>query len=269
MPRLGRGTRMTGKERILCALAGSIPDRVPVTIFVQQEFLSYYYRKNNPDRVKDAALLSAELGFDLMTRQRTHEEPHYTRKSFPNWEVSKHEKISDGNIHRYLEIETPGGRLSRIESAPYNPAIVEGIHFSTTKFMINTPEDFDLFRKYMPPVDKDYAEEMKEAALDAQKYIGNLGISCPWGTGGVFNAAAGLRDVSQLCTDPYEDEDFYHEFMEFLTSIDEVKAAVEELIAVCKPGGKYLFDTSDYMEPHTPLENVKAMIDTAIAWGKY
>jgi uroporphyrinogen-III decarboxylase len=379
---------MTGKERILCVLAGGIPDRVPVTIFVQQEYLSSYYRKKNPDRVKDASLLAAELGFDVMTRQRVHEEPRYTRKSFPNWQISKHEEISDGNIHRHLEIETPGGGLSRIESAPYNPAIVEGTHFITTKFMINTPEDFELFRKYMPPIDKDYVEDMKAAALDAQTYIGNLGISCPWGTGGVFNVAAGLRDISQLFMDPCDDENFYHEFMEFLTSIlerdyelladtvhecigiqgnmangrlvgsdffrtyiqpyekrlidavkgkgkfalyhncgpakslyenyrelgmtvwetispppqgdndiaevkkllgrdmvlsgnldqihflkeanaGEVKDAVEKLIAVCKPGGKYLFDTSDYLEQNTPLENVRAMIEAAVACGKY
>jgi hypothetical protein len=379
---------MTGKERILCTLAGGIPDRVPVTIFVQQEYLSYHYHKNNPDRVKDAAILAAELGFDLMTRQRVHEEPHYMRKNFPNWQISKREEISDGNIHRYVEIETPGGRLSQIESAPYNPAIVEGIHFITTKFMLNTPEDFEIFRKYMPHPDKDYARDMKVAALDAQRYIGDLGISCPWGTGGVFNAAAGLRGVSQLCIDPYEDENFYHELMGFLTSIlerdydlladtiyecigiqgnmangrlvgsdffrkyiqpyekrlidtvkskgkftlyhncgpaknlyenyrelgmtvwetispppqgdneiaevkkllgkdlvlsgnldqihflkeadaGEVKAAVEKIITVCKPGGKYLFDTSDYLEPNTPLENIKAMIEAAVACGKY
>jgi hypothetical protein len=379
---------MTGKERILCTLAGSIPDRVPVTIFVQEEYLSYHYRKNNPDRVKDAVILAAELGFDLMTRQRVHEEPHYTRRSFPNWQISKREEIAENNIHRHLEIETPGGRLSQIESAPYNPAIVEGIHFITSKFMIRTPEDFELFRKYMPPLDRDYVQEMKAAALDARKHIGDLGISCPWGTGGVYNTAARLRDISQLCIDPFEDENFYHELMEFLTSIlerdydllagtahecigiqgniangrlvgsdffrkyiqpyekrlidavkgkgkytlyhncgsarnlyenyrelgmtvwetispppqgdneiaeakkllgkdlvlsgnldqihflkeanaGEVKDAVEKLMALCKPGGKYLFDTSDYLEPNTPLENIKAMIQAAISCGEY
>jgi hypothetical protein len=379
---------MTGKERILCVLAGGIPDRVPVPIFVQQEYLSYYYGKGGADRVKDAALLAAELGFDLMTRQRTHEEPHYTRKSYPNWQVTKRSGIRDGNIHRHLEIKTPGGALSQTESAPYDPATVEGIHFITTKFMINTPEDFELFRTYMPPPDKEYAENMKTAALDAQKYIGDLGISCPWGTGGVFNAAAILRDVSQLCVDPYEDEDFYHAFMDFIASmlekdyalladtahecigiqgnmangrlvgpdffrkniqpyekriidavksggkytlyhncgmaknlyenyrelgmtvwetlspppqgdndigeakkvlggdlvlsgnldqihflkeasVDEVRAATEKLMALCKPGGKYLFDTSDYLEAATPLENVKAMIEAAKAAGAY
>jgi uroporphyrinogen-III decarboxylase len=229
---------------------------------------------------------------------------------------------------------------------------------------------------------------MKTGAVEAHKLIGDLGISCPWGTGGVFNAAAALRDISQLCVDPYEDENFYREFMRFLTSIlekdyellsetehecigmqgnmangslvgseffrkyiqpyetrlikavksggksvlyhncgparnlyenykemgmtvcetlspppqgdnnfaeakeilgkymalsgnldqilflkkagpEEVRAATENLIGIGKPGGKYLFATSDYLEPNTPLENVKAMIETAISCGKY
>ena len=80
---------MTGKERILCVLAGGIPDRVPVTIFVQQEYLSYYYKRNDTDRVRDAVRLAVELGFDVVTRQTVHQEPHYTRKSYPNWEVRK------------------------------------------------------------------------------------------------------------------------------------------------------------------------------------
>jgi hypothetical protein len=379
---------MTGKERILCVLAGGIPDRVPVTIFVQQEYLSYYYKRNDTDRVIDASRLAAELGFDLMTRQTNHQEPHYTRKSFPNWEVEKHEEIKAGNIHRHLKITTPGGVLSQTESAPYNPATVAGIHFISTKFMINNERDFELFRKYMPGVDNEYVQNMKEAAAQAHKITGDLGICCPWGTGGVFNAATILRDVSQLCMDPYEDEDFYNEFMAFLTSLlekdyelladtehecigiqgnmangklvgpdffrkyiqpyekrlvdvtksrgkytlyhncgpakvlyenyrelgmtvwetispppqgdndiaevkkllgkdlvlsgnldqiyflkkadaGEVRSATEKLIAVCKPGGKYLFDTSDYLEPDTPLENIKAMIETAISCGKY
>jgi uroporphyrinogen-III decarboxylase len=379
---------MTGKERILCTLSGGIPDRVPVTLFVQQEYLSYYYKKSGMDRVKDAALLAAELGFDLITRQRTHEEPFWTRKSYPNWELTKREEISGGNIHRRLEIKTPGGILSQTESAPYDPSIVEGVHFITTQFMINTPEDFELFRKYMPVRDKAYFEEMKDAAADAHRLVGDLGICSPWGPGGVFNAACILRDISQLCMDPYEDEDFYHEFMGFLASVlekdyellaeteheclgmqgnmangalvgpdffrknmqpyeqrlidvvksrgkyvlyhncgpaknlygnykemkmsvwetispppqgdndiaeakeilgkdlvlsgnldqihflkeagvDEVCAATERLINICKSGGKYLFDTSDYLESNTPLENVKAMIETVKVCGKY
>jgi len=379
---------MTAKERILCVLSGGIPDRVPVTLFVQQEYLSYYYKKSNTDRVKDAALLAAELGFDLITRQTEHIQPHYTRRSFPNWELSKHLEIKDGNMHRHLEISTPGGKLSQIESAPYNPEFIDGVHFITTKFMINSQENFEIFRKYMPCVDNEYIQNMKAAASQAHKIVGDLGICCPWGTGGVFNAAAVLRDLSMLCMDAYEDEGFYRELMSFIASllekdyelladtehecigiqgnmgsgglvggdffrkniqpyekrlvdavksrgkyslyhncgfarplyenyrelgmtvfetispppqgdndiaevkkllgkdmvlsgnldqihflkkasVGEVIAATEELINTCKGGGKYLFATSDYLEPNTPLENVKAMIDTALGCGKY
>jgi hypothetical protein len=379
---------MTGKERILCVMAGGIPDRVPVTLFVQQEYLSWYYQKGGMDRVRDAALLAAELGFDLITRQRTHEEFFWTKKSRPNWEVTKREEIAGGNIHRHLEIKTPGGNLTQTESAPYYPAIVDGIHFITTKFMINTPEDFEIFRKYMPAPDKEHFEDMKTAAVEAHKLTGDLGICSPWGTGGVFNAACILRDISQLCMDPYEDEDFHREFFAFLASalekdyemlaeteyecagmqgnmangglvgsdffrsyiqpyeqrlidavkskgkyilyhncgparnlyenyremgmtvwetispppqgdndfaeakavlgkdlvlsgnmdqihflknasVDAVREATEKLISIGKPGGKYLFATSDYLEPNTPLENVKAMISAAVSCGKY
>jgi hypothetical protein len=379
---------MTGKERILCTLAGEIPDRVPITLFIQQEYLSYYYGRNDTDRVKDAALLAEELGFDVMTRQTVHQEPHYARKSAVNWEINKREYLEGGNCHHLLEIKTPGGVISQIESAPYDPKTIGGIHFITTKYMINTDKDFELFRKYMPPIDKEYVEDMRSAARDAQRYIGNLGVSCPWGTGGVFNTAVILRDISQLLMDPYEDEDFYCEFMDFLSSlleqdytllaetahecigmqgnmanakivgsdffkqfiqpyemklinavksrgksvlyhncgparnlydrykemnmsifetlsprpqgdndfaeakqelgknmvisgnldqvyflktatVEEVKSATEKLISIGKPGGKYLFATSDYLEPMTPLENVKTMIETARSCGKY
>ena len=379
---------MTGNERILCTLEGALPDRVPITLFVQQEYLSYYYGKSGMDRVRDAALLAAELGFDLMTRQLTHERAFWTRKSHPNWEVNKHQEISGGNIHRHLDIKTPAGILSQIESAPYDPATFEGVHFVTTRYMINTPEDFEIFRKYVPAQDNEYFEEMKLAAIETNNLVGDLGICCPWGTGGVFNAACILRDVSQLCIDPYEDENFYSEFMNFLSKIlakdhemlaqteykcigmqgnlangrlvgpdffrkniqpyeqllidsvksfgkyvlyhncgpakllynnykemkmtvwetvspvpqgdndiaeakvvlgkdivlsgnldqihflkkassAEVREATEKLITICKPGGKYLFATSDYLEPNTPLENVKAMIETAMECGRY
>jgi hypothetical protein len=173
---------MTGKERILCVLSGRIPDRVPITLFVQQEYLSWYYGRNDTDRVRDAALLAAELGFDLITRQTVHQEPHYSRKSYPNWEITKREEIVSGNIHRHLVIETPEGKLSQTESAPYNPATVAGVHYITTKYMIETPDDFEIFRKYMPPIDKEYAAGMKELAIEAHKIVGDLGICKSLGT---------------------------------------------------------------------------------------
>ena len=379
---------MTGQERILTTLSGAIPDRVPITLFVQQEYLSWHFKRSDTDRVKDAALLARELGFDLMTRQSTHIEPHYARKSYPNWEVCKSQHLENGNLHKKLEITTPAGILSQIESSPYDPNTIGGIHFITTKYMLETPDDFEIFRKYMPAQDQAYLADMKEAATAAKSVICDMGISAPWGTGGVFNAATTLRSLTDILCDPYEDEAFYKEYMAFLSKMllqdhamlcetahdcigiqgnmangglvgpdffskyiqpyerpiidlvkqsgkhalyhncgmaeklygcylemqmsvfetlssppqgdndlsqakkvlgkamtlsgnldqivflkaatpKEVAAKTEELIAVGKPGGRYLFATSDYLEADTPLENVKSMIQAAQAAGRY
>jgi uroporphyrinogen decarboxylase len=52
-------------------------------------------------------------------------------------------------------------------------------------------------------------------------------------------------------------------------SIKEVEKKTEELVAIGKPGGRYVFSCSDYLEIGTPLENVEAMIRTTKAVGKY
>ncbi len=43
----------------------------------------------------------------------------------------------------------------------------------------------------------------------------------------------------------------------------EVAAKTREIIAIGKPGGRYIFSTSDYLEKNTPRENVVAMINAA------
>ena len=46
---------MTSRERLLCVLNGGIPDKVPVSPFIQEEYLSYYFI--NTDRLFDAVAL--------------------------------------------------------------------------------------------------------------------------------------------------------------------------------------------------------------------
>lgn len=52
-------------------------------------------------------------------------------------------------------------------------------------------------------------------------------------------------------------------------SINLVKEVTKNTITVGKPGGKYIFQTADYLEYGTPLKNVEACINTAIKYGKY
>jgi uroporphyrinogen-III decarboxylase len=48
----------------------------------------------------------------------------------------------------------------------------------------------------------------------------------------------------------------------------EVAAKTREIMAVGKPGGRFIFSTSDYLELNTPRENVVAMIEAAKDAGR-
>ena len=49
----------------------------------------------------------------------------------------------------------------------------------------------------------------------------------------------------------------------------EVDARTRETLRLGKPGGRYIFSTSDYLEIGTPRENVVAMIEAARDEGRY
>lgn len=78
---------MTSRERLLCVLGGELPDRVPVSPFVQEEYLSWYFGKKDTDRLFDAVALAQALDFDLITRQNLTPAPYFLLESAPNWEV--------------------------------------------------------------------------------------------------------------------------------------------------------------------------------------
>ena len=42
---------MTSRERLLTVLNGGIPDRVPVSPFVQETYLAYFFQMIGPDRL--------------------------------------------------------------------------------------------------------------------------------------------------------------------------------------------------------------------------
>jgi uroporphyrinogen-III decarboxylase len=49
----------------------------------------------------------------------------------------------------------------------------------------------------------------------------------------------------------------------------EVAAKARAIVRVGKPGGRYLFAASDFLEKGTPVENVKAMLRAAEEEGAY
>jgi len=208
---------MTPRERLLATLSGTIADRVPVSPFVQDEYLAYYYpKKATVDRVVDAFALAEELDFDLIAKHRMFEHPHFMRRSYPNWEVRRSAKRGDGLVHQRLEIVTPKRTLVQEEVGPDAGVATAGIHMATRKHLLSEREDIEVFLEFMPPLDDATRRKMKETASEWRNIMGKRGILAPWGWGGIFNVAAILRGVENMLVDPYEDEEFYRSFMDRL-----------------------------------------------------
>lgn len=211
---------MTGRDRILAVLQGDTPDRVPVGLFVQEEYLGWFFpEKKQIDRVIDAVECSRILGFDLLTRDRKFEIPHFMKRSFGNWEVSEKSKIDKSMFYHFTEITTPDGVLKQVEAGPYEERTVSGIHFSTLEYLIKNQRDFEIFNKFVPRIDSETISEMRDRASFSKKLIGEQGISVPWGWGGVFNQAATYRNIQDLLVDAYLNQEFYQTYMEKLTEL--------------------------------------------------
>lgn len=205
---------MTPRERLLCTLQGGIPDRVPVSPFVQDEYLSFYYpQKTKVDRVVDAKELADEFDFDLIAKPRIFELPHFFQKSYPNWELRKSERRTPGYIYDILEIVTPGGTLMQEEVGPDVGAASAGIHKAFSRHMLDSQEAIDIFFEFLPPLDAEFVEHMQNIALQWRGIMGERGVLAPWGWSGVFNFACNLRGIEALMMAPYEEEETYRQFM--------------------------------------------------------
>ena len=210
---------MTSRERLLCVLRGETPDMVPVSPFIQEEYLSYYFNKANTDRLYDAVALRKELDFDLVTRQYVNEIPYFLQRSFTNWEVERKLEVVNGNYIRTMTVTTPSRVLKQVEGAPYNEKMLNGIHFSTMEYLIKDSDDFEVFQKYCPKREQQDVDHILESGKAARKEIGDLGISCPWAMGGVYNLASTYINVQDMMVDALMDEDYYHDYMQFFANL--------------------------------------------------
>ncbi|MBF9014487.1 MULTISPECIES: uroporphyrinogen decarboxylase family protein [unclassified Oceanispirochaeta] len=210
---------MTGRERLSAVMQREIPDRVPVSMFVQEEYLSWFYpEREKVTRLHDAVDCARHYGFDITTRENQFIKPFWLKQSYPNWEIDEKTWIDNDVYHRLSTITTPSGVLTQEEVAPYDPKILAGIHFHTSRYMIKSADDFEIFRKYFPNESKANIDEKHEAAKLARKVIGDTGIGVPWGAGGVYNTLSTYRDMQELMMDPLLNLDFYTEMMRFFTS---------------------------------------------------
>ncbi len=192
---------MTARERMLCALQGGKPDRLPATI---HQWQPYHLRQY----MGGASALQAFIacGLDASISEFPLIEPESA-----DWRVEctvTHSMVhGEAQTHRHTTIQTPGGTLTTASSANAITAWV-------TEHLIKQPEDIALLARYRPIPALD-----REAVVRARAELGEHGIlrGFVWGMqGGCWQDACELYGTEALILATFDDPDWVHALLSAL-----------------------------------------------------
>ena len=213
---------MTPKERMLTALSGEKPDRLPVTIHQWQGYhLEEYMGGCDPlDAFKATGMDASIQYFEAMGQFWIPNAEKYALQT-PEWrdemtvvDPSPENRLID---HR---IVTPDGELTYKTGANRTTTWI-------TEYLVKRPEDIDLIERYMP-----VATLNKEAVAAEYDRIGDAGIlrGFVWGDqAGCWQHAACLMEIQDLIIETFENPDWVHRFLQML--LDKKLRFVEESLA--------------------------------------
>ena len=218
---------MTSRERFLKVLSGEMPDRVPVTLFIQDQghFLNQNYPDVDPWDYETLQLkvieLQKQLGVDVFVRMLFGvNDPFWIHfgglniyEQTENWEVKTEEIHSENTLKKVSTIRTPGGTLTQEFS-------IHELHpgtfmFACTKKPIHNIEELDIAIKYEPKMPAWWPAQVKGRVQKIKKALGEDGIVGSWTPHGPFNNASLLIDHDVLYALFKLDYEYYEKLMNF------------------------------------------------------
>jgi uroporphyrinogen decarboxylase len=243
---------MTSRDRFLKVFKGEMPDRVPVTLFIQDQghFLEQMYPDSDPLDFEGNQLkvieLQRQLGVDVFVRLLfgindplgIHCGGLNVAEQTDNWKITR-EKRESGNTKIITStIETPGGCLTQ-EFSIYRMRNATFM-YNCTRHPIKTPEDLELAIKYEPPfLSPGKAAMIKGRVNRIKESLGDSGIVGSWTPHGPFNNASLLIDHDTLYNLFMYDYPFYEKLMNFAMNriLDYTRAIDDAGIDVHCVGG--------------------------------
>jgi uroporphyrinogen decarboxylase len=232
---------MTSRERFLAVLSGKMPDRVPVTLFIQDQghFLNQMYPEVDPQDYETLHLkvieIQRQLGVDVFVRMlfglndplSIHMGGLNVSQQSDRWEVHTEEVHRGTTTAWQSTIRTPDGVLtqefSRSELRPGT------FVYACTQKPIKTPADLDMAVKYEPPMPQSFRKNAKDRVARIKAALGDSGIVGSWSPHGPFNNSSLLVDHESLYTLFLTDYAFYEKLMTFaMTRILDYARAMEE-----------------------------------------
>jgi uroporphyrinogen-III decarboxylase len=200
---------MTSKERMVRALTGQKPDRVPVTIHQWQQYHldTYLGGVDALTAFKQTGLDAAIQYFEAMGQFWIPNAEQYIVQT-PEWreEIDVVKDEADNKILHHT-ITTPEGELT------YKTV---GNRYTTwiTEYLVKRYEDLELIDKFMPVAKLD-----KEKVSKAYDEVGDAGIlrGFVWGDqAGCWQHACCLMDINRLIMEAIDNPDWVDRFMQVL-----------------------------------------------------
>jgi uroporphyrinogen decarboxylase len=216
---------MTSKERMLLALNGEKPDRLPVTVHQWQPYhLERHMGGMDALSAFRACGMDAAIQYSAAPQRYWLPESREIAETTPNWrhttEVVRGDPGNRSTLHR---IETPEGELTyRTGSSPQTTWI--------TEYLIKRPEDVDLIEKYMPVPLLD-----KRRVAAAYDEVGDEGIlrGGVWGDqAGCWQHACCLMDVQELILEAFDHPRRVHRLLRVL--LDKKLRFIEDSLVGAK-----------------------------------
>ena len=219
---------MTSRERFLKVINGQIPDRVPVTLFIQDSghFINQLYPDIDPWDIETLQLkvieVQKQFGVDVFVRMMscTDDSFHWMwggvdiEHQTENWQIETTEYNKDDKTRiKSSKITTPDGVLTQ------QMRIHEGRKgtwmMACTEKPIKQPSDLDIAIKYEPRMADDWPARASQRVSRIKQALGDSGIVGTWSPHGPFNTLSLLIDHSELYCIFLTDPDYYKKLMEF------------------------------------------------------
>ena len=201
---------MNGRQRLLDTFAGKKTDRVPVSPFIYNNVVNERNGGIPEDPIAACIGMYKQYGFDIILRNYI--PGLYLDESQLNCSTWQVESTTTGDSKNAWDVRTaittPERTMTQVTS--FRRVSKYEIVSAETECYIKSPEDLEQFKKYQPPV----PQYDCSSVTYARKLVGDDGLTGPW-VNGVFNMCGTYRRLSDLLTDPYEDEEFFHAQMEY------------------------------------------------------
>jgi uroporphyrinogen decarboxylase len=219
---------LTSRERILRALKGGRPDRVPVCLFIHDEgnFLKQVHPELDLaeplDCKKKLIEFQAGLGLDVFVRLLHGVYPDWIVYGGVNvdarserWEVAAEERREGPSVLTRSTVRTPDGELSQEFTVSESVDAPGTRWYACTKKPVKTERDLDVVIRHEPPVDGSFAGRVKRLVAEVKRELGNRGVLAAWAPGAAFNHASMLVELSEIYSLFLTDYGFYEKLLRF------------------------------------------------------